>query len=327
MKKLLTLLVFSFCVSISLSAVEPSSAALSLAGDNVMSPTGIKQSVATLPTVEGRCMLDKITAYMKLNHLEADSLPVFQKAFKEMKSRGATLLILDLQDCDGNDIAAGNRLGLLLTGLQNVITKPGKIAAQQRIQHLKQVVPPLDRIALLIGGGQTTAGVAQLVGALRHHRLAITMGDTIRVDDKVALIADVSPDQDIPYSNDWYHQVEKSGIPEHVATDYLTAHRDSLLRRYQTGQAFLYNFDDNEALLGPLRRQTVAAGIALDNNQYMFAAAHVLLQMKALVAKVLYPAEPDIADRILVSRNLTVRQAQEILRSADYTRLLSGASR
>lgn len=327
MKKLLTLLLSGFCVSIPLSAVEHFPTALSMASNGVTSPACFQQSGTPLPTVERKCMLDKITAYIKLNHLQADSLSAFQKAFKEMKLRGATLLILDLQDCDGNDVVASNQLGLLLTGLQNMVTKPGKVAAQQRIQHLKQVLPPLERIALLIGGRQTSAGVAQFVSALRYHKLAVTVGDTIHVEGKAALIADVSTDQDMPYANNWYCQVEKSRIPEYIAADYLAAHSDSLLRRYQTGQAFLYNFDDNEALLGPLRRQTAAAGIALDNDQYMFAAAHVLLQMKALVAKSLYPSEPDITDRILVSRNLVVQQARQVLRSADYTRLLSGASR
>ena len=133
---------------------------------------------------------------------------------------------------------------------------------------------------------------------------------------------DVQVPRDTTFMTEWYYNLAFNGMQKMEAASYLERNRDALLKKYRTSDIFFRKFNGEEEMFSEMVGMAEGAGITCPGQEYERTAPAVKTQLKALLARALYPDDHNIYYRILNTASPSVIRALEIIRSDEYDNIL-----
>lgn len=137
--------------------------------------------------------------------------------------------------------------------------------------------------------------------------------------------ADVFVPRDTVFMTPWYYNVSFNGMQVREVSSYLQKNRDELLRKYRTSDSYFKKFTDEDVMFAEMTDMATSAGIPFSKEECDRCAYAVKTQLKAMLARQLYPEDADIYYKILNTANPAVVKAMEIVSGDSYDRILAGA--
>ena len=134
--------------------------------------------------------------------------------------------------------------------------------------------------------------------------------------------ADVEVMQDTSFMTSWYYNLTFNGFQKTIVSSYIDRNRDALLKEFRTSDSFFRNFHGEDGMLAELVDAADAAGLSVSEVEYDRTAPALKTQLKALLARELYPEDHNIYYRILNTASPLMIRAVEIISSDGYDDIL-----
>ena len=163
------------------------------------------------------------------------------------------------------------------------------------------------------GYGKVFADTAGTFRSLTNGRLLKSRG---------GIEADVYVPRDTVFMTQWYYNVSFSGMQKSEVSSYLRENGDMLKKKYRTSEAYFRKFTDEDEMFRELTDKAVASGLPFDREECDRSAYAIKTQLKALLARELYPDDHDIYYRILNTANPAVVKALGLLSGDEYDGIL-----
>ncbi len=163
------------------------------------------------------------------------------------------------------------------------------------------------------GYGKVFADTAGTFRSLTNGRLLKSRG---------GIEADVYVPRDTVFMTQWYYNVSFNGMQKSEVSSYLRENGDMLKKKYRTSEAYFRKFTDEDEMFRELTDKAVASGLPFDREECDRSAYAIKTQLKALLARELYPDDHDIYYRILNTANPAVVKALGLLSGDEYDGIL-----
>lgn len=163
------------------------------------------------------------------------------------------------------------------------------------------------------GYGKVFADTAGTFRSLTNGRLLKSRG---------GIEADVYVPRDTVFMTQWYYNVSFNGMQRSEVSSYLRENGDMLKKKYRTPEAYFRKFTGEDEMFRELTDKAVASGLPFDREECDRSAYAIKTQLKALLARELYPDDHDIYYRILNTANPAVVKALGLLSGDEYDRIL-----
>ena len=163
------------------------------------------------------------------------------------------------------------------------------------------------------GYGKVFADTAGTFRSLTNGRLLKSRG---------GIEADVYVPRDTVFMTQWYYNVSFNGMQKSEVSSYLRENGDMLKKKYRTSEAYFRKFTGEDEMFRELTDKAVASGLPFDREECDRSAYAIKTQLKALLARELYPDDHDIYYRILNTANPAVVKALGLLSGDEYDRIL-----
>lgn len=163
------------------------------------------------------------------------------------------------------------------------------------------------------GYGKVFADTAGTFRSLTNGRLLKSRG---------GIEADVYVPRDTVFMTQWYYNVSFNGMQKSEVSSYLQENGDMLKKKYRTPEAYFRKFTGEDEMFRELTDKAVASGLPFDREECDRSAYAIKTQLKALLARELYPDDHDIYYRILNTANPAVVKALGLLSGDEYDRIL-----
>lgn len=163
------------------------------------------------------------------------------------------------------------------------------------------------------GYGKVFADTAGTFRSLTNGRLLKSRG---------GIEADVYVPRDTVFMTQWYYNVSFNGMQKSEVSSYLRENGDMLKKKYRTPEAYFRKFTGEDEMFRELTDKAVASGLPFDREECDRSAYAIKTQLKALLARELYPDDHDIYYRILNTANPAVVKALGLLSGDEYDRIL-----
>lgn len=134
--------------------------------------------------------------------------------------------------------------------------------------------------------------------------------------------ADVRVPRDTSFMTAWYYNLTLNGMQIMETDSYLEKNRDALLKKFRNSSMFFRKFDGETSMLSEMTERAEKAGITCPPSEYERTVPALKTQLKALLARELYPDDRNIYYRILNTANPAVTRAMEVLGSEEYDKIL-----
>lgn len=138
---------------------------------------------------------------------------------------------------------------------------------------------------------------------------------------------DIYVQRDTVYMTQWYYNMTFNGMQKKEMSSYLQKNRVMLKKKYRTPEIFFRKFAETDEMFAELVTMAKASGLYFDQEECDRSAYAVKTQLKALLARELYPDDADIYYKILNTANPAVTKALELLSGDGYDSLLGAESR
>ena len=103
--------------------------------------------------------------------------------------------------------------------------------------------------------------------------------------------ADVEVMQDTSFMTSWYYNLTFNGFQKTIVSSYIDRNRDALLKEFRTSDSFFRKFHGEDGMLAELVDAADAAGLSVSEVEYDRTAPALKTQLKALLARELYPED------------------------------------
>lgn len=163
------------------------------------------------------------------------------------------------------------------------------------------------------GYGKVFADTAGTFRSLANGRLLKSSG---------GIEADVHVPRDTVFMTQWYYNVSFNGMQKAEVSSYLRKNGDMLKKKYRNPDAYFRKFAGEDEMFMELTDMAAASGLPFDQEECDRSAYAIKTQLKALLARGLYPDDPDIYYKILNTANPAVVKALEVLSGDEYDRIL-----
>ena len=163
------------------------------------------------------------------------------------------------------------------------------------------------------GYGKVFADTAGTFRSLTNGRLLKSRG---------GIEADVYVPRDTVFMTQWYYNVSFNGMQKSEVSSYLRENGDMLKKKYRTPEAYFRKFTGEDEMFRELTDKAVASGLPFDREECDRSAYAIKTQLKALLARELYPDDHDIYYRILNTANPAVVKALGLLSGDEYDGIL-----
>ncbi len=163
------------------------------------------------------------------------------------------------------------------------------------------------------GYGKVFADTAGTFRSLTNGRLLKSRG---------GIEADVYVPRDTVFMTQWYYNVSFNGMQKSEVSSYLRENGDMLKKKYRTSEAYFRKFTGEDEMFRELTDKAVASGLPFDREECDRSAYAIKTQLKALLARELYPDDHDIYYRILNTANPAVVKALGLLSGDEYDGIL-----
>ena len=163
------------------------------------------------------------------------------------------------------------------------------------------------------GYGKVFADTAGTFRSLTNGRLLKSRG---------GIEADVYVPRDTVFMTQWYYNVSFNGMQKSEVSSYLRENGDMLKKKYRTPEAYFRKFTGEDEMFRELTDKAVASGLSFDRKECDRSAYAIKTQLKALLARELYPDDHDIYYRILNTANPAVVKALGLLSGDEYDGIL-----
>ena len=163
------------------------------------------------------------------------------------------------------------------------------------------------------GYGKVFADTAGTFRSLTNGRLLKSRG---------GIEADVYVPRDTVFMTQWYYNVSFNGMQKSEVSSYLRENGDMLKKKYRTPEAYFRKFTGEDEMFRELTDKAVASGLPFDRKECDRSAYAIKTQLKALLARELYPDDHDIYYRILNTANPAVVKALGLLSGDEYDGIL-----
>ena len=163
------------------------------------------------------------------------------------------------------------------------------------------------------GYGKVFADTAGTFRSLTNGRLLKSRG---------GIEADVYVPRDTVFMTQWYYNVSFNGMQKSEVSSYLRENGDMLKKKYRTPEAYFRKFTGEDEMFRELTDKAVASDLPFDRKECDRSAYAIKTQLKALLARELYPDDHDIYYRILNTANPAVVKALGLLSGDEYDGIL-----
>ena len=120
----------------------------------------------------------------------------------------------------------------------------------------------------------------------------------------------------------WYYNLTFNGFQKTIVSSYIDRNRDALLKEFRTSDSFFRKFHGEDGMLAELVDAADAAGLSVSEVEYDRTAPALKTQLKALLAREIYPEDLNIYYRILNTASPLMIRAVEIISSDGYDDIL-----
>lgn len=175
------------------------------------------------------------------------------------------------------------------------------------------------RLAMLVGTHSEGAAV-QTAMFMRRAGKAVIVG--ARTSD--GLVPDIVLDSNDDYLTQWYDSIHKANIVEKTVRKYVSSKDVSKI--YKNADDLLENFKDNGVMIDLLNETAAENGIKENKTAFYYSGYTLLTEVRAELIRQVYPDERRVYFKALnVPIQQAIRDAMDVIESADYRRILSGA--
>lgn len=130
--------------------------------------------------------------------------------------------------------------------------------------------------------------------------------------------ADVFIPRDTAFMTQWYYNATFNGMQKTEVSAYLQKNKDSLKKKYRNSESYFRKFDGTDEMFAELVSMFKASGLPFSQQECDRSAYAVKTQLKALLARELYPEDRDIYYKILNTANPAVTRAISLIESEEY---------
>lgn len=184
------------------------------------------------------------------------------------------------------------------------------------LMHALEATP--YRYAFL-AGPHTGRGAAMIMHYLMAEKKAIFVGDVT----SGGLKPHVQLKADDAYLTDWYKRLHAQGVLPEAAKRYVEKNATADKKVFEKADVYVRDFDDNAALFDMINEVAAEKGIAEDKDGFFYSAFTVLAEIKAEVARCIFPDNKVAYFKSLNSSiNTAIMNACDVMESPAYRELL-----
>ncbi len=149
--------------------------------------------------------------------------------------------------------------------------------------------------------------------------------NTLRLNRPIYGGGGISPDRFVPLdtmpNSQYYRNLMAKGVINQYAIQYTDKNRKNLKKKYRTPQAYMQNFNIDNAMLHALVELGTEKGVKYDQAGYERAKDRLVLYIKSIIGRDIYGDETFY--RLLNQANDIYAEALRLLESNEYDRILS----